>query len=96
MCGRYDNLIPRDAYAALFRPVRVPRLNFPPRYNVAPTDQIPIVRVDPRDGERELTLKPKRKLLRETPNRFKVELRVEATDGAGNSDTVRKTIKVTS
>ena len=48
------------------------------------------------DGERELTLKPKRKLLRETPNRFKVELRVEATDGAGNSDTVRKTIKVTS
>ena len=48
------------------------------------------------DGERKLTLKPKRKLLRETPNRFKVELRVEATDGAGNSDTVRKTIKVTS
>jgi putative SOS response-associated peptidase YedK len=41
MCGRYDNLIPRDAYAALFRPVRVPRSNFPPRYNVAPTDQIP-------------------------------------------------------
>jgi putative SOS response-associated peptidase YedK len=56
MCGRYDNLIPRDTYAALFRPVRVPRLNFPPRYNVAPTDQIPIVRVDPRDGERELTM----------------------------------------
>jgi hypothetical protein len=48
------------------------------------------------EGERELILKPKRKLLRETPNRFKVELRVEATDGAGNSDTVRKTIKVTS
>ncbi len=48
------------------------------------------------NGERELTLKPKRKLLEETPNRFKVELRVEATDGAGNSDTVRKTIKVTS
>jgi putative SOS response-associated peptidase YedK len=56
MCGRYDNLIPRDAYAALFRPMRVPRSNFPPRYNVAPTDQIPIVRIDPRDGERELTM----------------------------------------
>ena len=56
MCGRYDNLIPRDAYSALFRAVRVPRSNFPPRYNVAPTDQIPIVRVDPRDGERELTM----------------------------------------
>src|SRR5262245_40520297 len=56
MCGRYDNLIPRDAYANLFRPVRVPRSNFPPRYNIAPTDQIPIVRIDPRDGERELTM----------------------------------------
>ena len=56
MCGRYDNLIPRDAYSALFRAVRVPRSNFPPRYNVAPTDQSPIVRIDPRDGERELTM----------------------------------------
>ena len=56
MCGRYDNLIPRDAYSALFRAVRVPRSNFPPRYNVAPTDQIPIIRIDPRDGERELTM----------------------------------------
>jgi len=56
MCGRFDNLIPRDAYAGLFRAVRVPRSNFPPRYNVAPTDQIPIVRVDPRDGEREVVM----------------------------------------
>ena len=56
MCGRYDNLIPRDAYSALFRAVRIPRSNFPPRYNVAPTDQIPIVRIDPRDDERELTM----------------------------------------
>jgi hypothetical protein len=55
MCGRYDNLIPRNAYSALFRAARIPRSNFPPRYNVAPTDQIPIVRIDPRDGERELT-----------------------------------------
>jgi putative SOS response-associated peptidase YedK len=56
MCGRYDNLIPRDAYSALFRPVRIPHSNFPPRYNIAPTDQIPIVRIDPRDGEKELTM----------------------------------------
>jgi putative SOS response-associated peptidase YedK len=56
MCGRYDNLIPRDAYAGLFRTARIPRSNFPPRYNVAPTDQIPIIRVDPRDGERELVM----------------------------------------
>jgi putative SOS response-associated peptidase YedK len=56
MCGRYDNLIPKDAYHRLFRPSRLPQSNFPPRYNVAPTDQIPILRVDPRDGERELVM----------------------------------------
>jgi putative SOS response-associated peptidase YedK len=56
MCGRYDNLIPRDAYGALFRARRLPQSNFPPRYNIAPTDQIPIVRIDPRDGERELVM----------------------------------------
>ena len=56
MCGRYDNLIPRDAYASLFRAARLPLSNFPPRYNVAPTDQIPIVRIDPRDGTRELVM----------------------------------------
>src|SRR5688500_14994412 len=53
MCGRYDNLIARDAYRSLVRPTRLPESNFPPRYNIAPTDQIPIIRVDPRDGERE-------------------------------------------
>ena len=56
MCGRYDNLIARDAYRRLFRPKRLPQSNYPPRYNIAPTDQIPIVRVDPRDGERELVM----------------------------------------
>ena len=54
MCGRYDILIARDAYRGLFKAGRVPNSNFPPRYNVAPTDQIPIVRIDPRDGEREV------------------------------------------
>ena len=56
MCGRYDNLIPRDAYAGLFRAARIPRSNFPPRYNIAPTDQIPIIRIDPRDGTCELVM----------------------------------------
>ena len=56
MCGRYDNLIAREAYQTLFKAARLPQWNFPPRYNVAPTDQIPIVRVDPRDGTRELVL----------------------------------------
>ncbi len=56
MCGRFDNTIAREAYERMFGVERVPQSNFPPRYNVAPTDQIPIVRVDPRDGTRELTM----------------------------------------
>lgn len=56
MCGRYDNLIARSTYGALFGVTRLPQSNFPPRYNVAPTDPIPIVRVDPRDGEREVAM----------------------------------------
>jgi hypothetical protein len=48
------------------------------------------------EGERKLKLKPSRRLLKETPSKFKVRLEVEATDGAGNTDTVRKSIKVTS
>jgi putative SOS response-associated peptidase YedK len=56
MCGRYDNLIAREAYKLLFRAERLPQSNYPPRYNIAPTDQIPIIRVDPRDGTRELVM----------------------------------------
>ena len=56
MCGRYDNLIAREAYRRLFKAERLPASNFPPRYNVAPTDQIPIVRINPRDGTRELVM----------------------------------------
>ena len=56
MCGRYDNLIAREAYRRLFEAMRLPESNFPPRYNIAPTDQVPIVRVDPRDGTRELIM----------------------------------------
>ena len=51
MCGRYDNLIARDAYHGLFRANRPPKSNFPLRYNIAPTD--PMVRSD---GECLLTL----------------------------------------
>ncbi len=56
MCGRFDNLIARDAYRGLFKADRLPKWNFPLRYNVAPTDQIPIVRIDPRNGEREVVM----------------------------------------
>src|SRR6188472_121853 len=56
MCGRYDNLIARDAYRGLFKANRLPKSNFPLRYNIAPTDQIPLVRIDRRDGEREVVM----------------------------------------
>jgi len=56
VCGRFDNLIARDAYRGLFKAQRLPKSNFPLRYNVAPTDPIPIVRIDPRDGEREVVM----------------------------------------
>jgi len=36
--------------------MRLPASNFPPRFNIAPTDQVPIVRVDPRDQTRELVM----------------------------------------
>jgi putative SOS response-associated peptidase YedK len=48
-----------DRSGRLSRPLkaqRLPKSNFPLRYNVAPTDQIPIVRIDPRDGEREVVM----------------------------------------
>jgi putative SOS response-associated peptidase YedK len=56
MCGRYDNLIAREAYRGLFRATRLPDWNFPLRYNTAPTYPVPIVRIDPRDGVRELAI----------------------------------------
>jgi hypothetical protein len=34
MCGRYDNLIAREAYKALYKAFRLPESNFPPRYNI--------------------------------------------------------------
>jgi putative SOS response-associated peptidase YedK len=54
MCGRYDNLIAREAYRSMYKAMRVPASNRLPRYNIAPPDQVPIVRVDPaRRGARE-------------------------------------------
>ena len=46
----------RAAYRGLYKAMRLPTSNFPPRYNIAPTDQVPIVRIDPGDGERELVM----------------------------------------
>ncbi len=52
MCGRYVITSPADAVRALFGYDERP--NFPPRYNVAPTQPIPIVRLV--DGKRSFAL----------------------------------------
>ena len=52
MCGRYVITSPPDAVRALFGYAEQP--NFPPRYNVAPTQPIPLVRLD--DGKRSFAL----------------------------------------
>ena len=51
MCGRYDNLIAREAYRLLFGAGRLPQSNFPPRYNIAPTDPHWIVRMQYEERE---------------------------------------------
>ena len=50
MCGRYVITSPPDAIRALFGYDEQP--NFPPRYNVAPTQPIPIVRLA--EGKRDV------------------------------------------
>jgi putative SOS response-associated peptidase YedK len=44
MCGRYAVTLPPEAYRELFEYPEQP--NFPPRYNVAPTQPVPIVYQD--------------------------------------------------
>ena len=44
MCGRYAITLPPEAVRAFFRYVEQP--NFPPRYNIAPTQPVPIVRCE--------------------------------------------------
>jgi putative SOS response-associated peptidase YedK len=52
MCGRYLITSAPEAIRALFRYAEQP--NFPPRYNIAPTQPVPIVRLD--NGERSFVL----------------------------------------
>jgi putative SOS response-associated peptidase YedK len=52
MCGRYCITTAPEAIRALFRYPERP--NFPPRYNVAPTQPVPVVRVV--EGERRFAL----------------------------------------
>jgi putative SOS response-associated peptidase YedK len=52
MCGRYAITLPPDAMQAMFR--YGDRPNFPPRYNIAPTQPVPVVRIH--DGQRQFIL----------------------------------------
>jgi putative SOS response-associated peptidase YedK len=45
MCGRFTLATPAAEWAALFELDEVP--DFEPRYNIAPTQEIPVVRADP-------------------------------------------------
>lgn len=52
MCGRYAITLPPDAMRALFAYRQQP--NFPPRYNIAPTQPVPVVRLA--EGARDFVL----------------------------------------
>ena len=51
MCGRYAITLPPEAVRAFFDYVEQP--NFPPRYNIAPTQPIPLVAARAQTGGRE-------------------------------------------
>ena len=52
MCGRYAITLPPEAMREAFAYREQP--NFPPRYNIAPTQPVPVVRVD--EGRRQFIL----------------------------------------
>jgi putative SOS response-associated peptidase YedK len=53
MCGRYSFTLPPEAIRALFRVVT--GLNLQPRYNIAPTQAVPVIGLEP-SGERALKM----------------------------------------
>jgi putative SOS response-associated peptidase YedK len=55
MCGRFNSKKELKELAKLYHADVVPGLRFSPSYNVAPTEQAPIV-VEKKDHEREITL----------------------------------------
>jgi putative SOS response-associated peptidase YedK len=53
MCGRYSFTLPPEAMRQLFQVVT--GLNLQPRYNIAPTQQVPVIGLEP-DGARALKM----------------------------------------
>lgn len=54
MCGRYTLSTRPEVIAEMFGVVEVPRIE--PRFNIAPTQSVPVVREDARRGERSVAL----------------------------------------
>jgi putative SOS response-associated peptidase YedK len=54
MCGRYTLSSPADLLVDLFELSTAPGLA--PRYNIAPTQEAPVVRIDPTDSRRKIVL----------------------------------------
>src|SRR5690349_3249548 len=55
MCGRFASFLPAEAIARLFRTVN-PLPNLAPSWNLAPSQDAPVVRRHPKTGERHLDL----------------------------------------
>ena len=55
MCGRYVITTPPDAIRRLFEADGL-GLNFPPHYNAAPGQDLPVIRLHPETGHRVLGL----------------------------------------
>ena len=55
MCGRYASFLPAEAMARIFGTVN-PLPNLAPSWNVAPTNDLAVVRRHPETGERHLDL----------------------------------------
>jgi putative SOS response-associated peptidase YedK len=55
MCGRYASYLPPDFIARLFGTLN-PLPSLQPTWNLAPTDDAPVIRRDPASGERHLDI----------------------------------------
>jgi len=55
MCSRFGVSLPPDEVARYFR-ISGPLPNFPPHYNLAPTQDAPVIRFNAEEGKRELDL----------------------------------------
>lgn len=54
MCGRFALVTEKHILELLFELEQLPDFDLKPRYNIAPTQQVPVVRLSPADNRREL------------------------------------------